>query len=151
VLMDDGSLASCLHLNPVKILQKEVISAQKQPGCKKRVRPCLKWPVWKKLWNQRGRPRNGCDGVGWWENFNNNNLCCLILASPGISKNWPELLLLKFSHQPTPSQPFLGRPLWLHNFFHTGHFKQGRTLFLQPGCFWADINISAYMDVPLTA
>ena len=32
VLMDGGS---CLHLNPVKILQKEVISAQKQPGCKK--------------------------------------------------------------------------------------------------------------------
>jgi len=21
------------------------------------------------------------------------------------------------------------------NFFHTGHFKQGRTFFLQPGCF----------------
>jgi len=32
VLMDDGSLASCLHLNPAKILQKEVISAQKQPA-----------------------------------------------------------------------------------------------------------------------
>jgi len=24
-----------LHLNPVKILQKEVISVQKKPGCKK--------------------------------------------------------------------------------------------------------------------
>jgi len=36
VLMDGGSLASCLHLNPVKILQKEEISAQKQPGCKKK-------------------------------------------------------------------------------------------------------------------
>jgi len=43
VSMDGGSLG--LHLNPVKILQKEVISAQKQPGCKKKVRPCLKWPV----------------------------------------------------------------------------------------------------------
>jgi len=39
VLMDGGSLASCMHLNPVKILQKEVISAQKQPGCKKKARP----------------------------------------------------------------------------------------------------------------
>ena len=29
----------------------------------------------------------------------------------------------------------LGRPFWFDNFFHTGHFKQGRTLFLQPGCF----------------
>jgi len=42
VLMDGGSQASCLHLNPVKILQKEVISAQKQPGCKKKVWPYLK-------------------------------------------------------------------------------------------------------------
>ena len=25
--------------------------------------PCLKWAVWKKLWNQRGQPRNGCDGI----------------------------------------------------------------------------------------
>jgi len=39
VLMDGGSLASCLHPNPVKILQKEVISAQKQPGCKERCGP----------------------------------------------------------------------------------------------------------------
>ena len=22
-----------------------------------------------------------------------------------------------------------GRPLWFHNFFHTGHFKQGHTFF----------------------
>ena len=29
--------------------------------------------VWKKVWNQRGRSRNGCDGIGWWQNFNNSN------------------------------------------------------------------------------
>jgi len=41
-LMDGGSLASCL---PVKTLQKAVISTQKQPGCKKKAWPSLKWPV----------------------------------------------------------------------------------------------------------
>jgi len=35
VLTDDFWVAAT-HLNPVKILQKEVISTQKQPGCKKR-------------------------------------------------------------------------------------------------------------------
>ena len=53
------------------------------------------------------------------------NLCCLI----------PEFSLLKFCHCPILSQPFLGCPLWFHNFLHTGHFEQGHT-FLQPGCFW---------------
>jgi len=72
VLMDGGSLASCLHLNSVKILQKEVISAQKQFGYKKGV-ALFKMASVKKLWNQRGQSRNGWDGVGWYENFNNNN------------------------------------------------------------------------------
>ena len=26
---------------------------------------------------------------------------------------------------PKPSQPFLGLPLWFHNFNHTGHFEKG--------------------------
>jgi len=38
-----------------------VISTHKQTNCKKKVQPCLKWPVRKKLWNQRGRLRNGCE------------------------------------------------------------------------------------------
>jgi len=55
-------------------------------------------------------------------------------------RNWPELLFLKFCHQPIPSQLFLGCSLCFHSFFHTGHFEQGRTL-LQLGCFWVDLNI----------
>ena len=34
---------------------------QKQPSCKKSVRPPRK-PLWKKMWNQWWRLRNGCDG-----------------------------------------------------------------------------------------
>ena len=30
---------------PCKSTTKDVKSTQKQPGCKKKVRPCLKWPV----------------------------------------------------------------------------------------------------------
>jgi len=28
-----------------------------------------KMAIVEKLWNQRGRPRNGCDGVGWLQKF----------------------------------------------------------------------------------
>ena len=66
------------------------------------------------------------------KNFNNDNsgefLCRLVLA-----QNSPELLLLKF----LPSQPFLGRHLGFHIFFHHS-FIEGRILFLQLGCFGLD-------------
>ena len=29
-------------------------------------------------------------------------------------------------------------PPLISQLFHTSHFKQGRTFFLQPGCFWVD-------------
>jgi len=47
------------HLNPVKVLQKDVISTKKQPGCKKGV-ALFKIASVKK---ERGRPRNGHDGT----------------------------------------------------------------------------------------
>ena len=105
---------------------------------KKKVQPCLKWPVWKELWNQRGWPRNGCDGIGWWQSFINNNLGEFLVKLGWGNTNWPESLLLKLCHQPIPSQPFLCCPLWFNNSFLTGFFKQGHTFFLQPGCFWVD-------------
>ena len=51
VLMDGGS---CLHLNPVKILQKEVMSAQKQPGCKKKGAALFKMASVKKVVKSKG-------------------------------------------------------------------------------------------------
>ena len=64
------------------------------------------------------------------------NLCCLILTSPRIGTKFAKIYavnLYNHSH-------FLA-PFWFHNFFHTGHFEQSRTFFLQPGCFWVDIII----------
>jgi len=63
------------------------------------------------------------------------NLCCLI---PRNQHKFTWIVLLKFCHQPMSSQPFLGHPLWFHNFSHTSHFGQGRTC-LQLVCFWVVI------------
>ena len=94
----------------------------------KKVQPCSTWPVGKELWNRRGQPRNGCDGIGWWQkNLITTirvNLCCQESA-----QNSPELLLLNFCHQLIPSQPFLGSPFDFAAFFLTGHFEQGRIFF----------------------
>ena len=68
------------------------ISIQKQPSCEKVCGP--KTPGWKKLWNQRWGPRNGC----------NNSSIAKIL-------NWSEFVC------PLPSQPFLGHLLSFHIFF----------------------------------
>jgi len=49
-----------------------VISTQKQPSCKKHV-ALFKMASAKKVVNQRGWPRNGCDGRLMEKNNNNNN------------------------------------------------------------------------------
>ena len=86
----------------------------------KMVWPCSKWLVWKNLWNQKGQPRNGCDGIGTLM----ANLCCLIPASP---QNSAELLSLNFLPLTYTITAISWLPLWFHNFFHTGHFEQGCT------------------------
>ena len=58
--------------------------------------------------------------------------CRLVLA-----QNSPELSLLNFFTINLPSEPFLGRHLGFHIFFHHSLFE-GRTLFLQLGCFGLD-------------
>ena len=73
---------------------------------------------------QRWRPRNGCDGrlmVKILITTVQVNLCCLLHKdSAPIS---PELSLLKFLPLTyVPSQPFLGRHLWISHLFHHGLF-----------------------------
>ena len=54
-------------------LQKEVISSQKQPSCKKGA-ASIKNHGEKKMRNQKWWPRNGCDGrLINDKNFNNDN------------------------------------------------------------------------------
>ena len=57
--------------------------------------------------------------------------------------NSPELLLLIFTIN-LPSQPFLGRHLRFHIFFHHS-LSQGHTIFLQLGCFGLDILYFIYV------
>ena len=58
--------------------------------------------------------------------------------------NSPELSLIKIFTINLPSQPFLGRHLEFHIFFHDSLFE-GHTLFLQLGCFGLDIYVYQYM------
>jgi len=51
------------HLIPVKILKEDVISTQKQLGCKKGA-ALFKMASVKKVVKSKGQPRNGCDGIG---------------------------------------------------------------------------------------
>ena len=67
------------------------------------------------------------------------NLCCLI---PGISTNWPELLLLKFLPSTYTITVISWPPSLISQPFHTDHFKQGRTFFLQLVCFFVDYRIT---------
>jgi len=50
--------------------QKEVKSNPKQPSCKIVCSP--EESHFKKIWNPRWWPRNGCDGWQWQKNDNNN-------------------------------------------------------------------------------
>ena len=86
----------------------------------------------KKLWNQRGWSRNDCDGIDWWQNFNNNNLGQFVLPCPSFTRNQQKkIFLLIFFHQPiyhhrhflaTPliSQLFSHWPFWIGpNYFYS--------------------------------
>ena len=62
--MDGGSPASCLHLNPVKILQKKCSYLLKNNLAVKKGAALFKMASVKKVVKSKGQPRNGCDGVG---------------------------------------------------------------------------------------
>ena len=110
------------------------ISNPKQPSCKKRVRPSKRlW--WKKMWNPRWRPRNGCDGRLMVKILITTIQVNLVPLGLGTKFTW--IVVIKIFTINLPSQPFLGRHLGFHIFFHHS-LSQGRSLFLQLGCFWLD-------------
>ena len=88
------------------------ISNPKQPSCKKSVWPSERlW--WKKMWNPRWRPRNGCDG----------RLMVKILITTiqvnfcAASQNLPKLSLLKFLPLTYHHSHFLAATLDFTSFF----------------------------------
>ena len=116
-------------------IQTKGKSNPKQPSCRKRVRPSKRlW--WKKMWNPRWRPRNGCDGRLMVKILITTNQENFVPRPSGIKFAW--FVVIKVFTINLPSQPFLGRHLGFHVLFHHSHFE-GRTLFLQLSCFGLDI------------
>ena len=92
----------------------------------------------------------------WWYRLMAKNLITtiqvnLVLPHPSFTRNQHKIHLnccfYHFCHQPIPSQPFLGRPLWFHNFFTLAILNRPPP-FLQLGCFWVEIN--SFCKLPCT-
>jgi len=54
---------TCLIDHAVKYMYSKIA------WLKKRCSPVQNGQCQKKLWNQRGQPRNVCDDIGWWQKF----------------------------------------------------------------------------------
>ena len=124
------------------------ISNPKQPSCKKSVRPSKRlW--WKKMWNPRWRPRNGCDG-----RLMVKILITIIQVNFGaawsIGTKFTWIVVIKIFTINLPSQPFLGRHLGFHIFFHHSLFE-GRTLFFTAWLFWIRFHFFLYLYTPKPA
>ena len=113
---------------------------KKQPNCLKRCSPCEK-TAWKKLWNQRWRPRSGCDGrimAKFLIITIQVNLVPIPSEAGRRQHKFAWIVIIKNFAIILASQPLLGHQLWFHNFFHAVFFCMGRTFLLQFGCFCVD-------------
>ena len=122
----------------------QIISNPKQPSCKKRVRPSKRlW--WKKMWNPRLGPRNGFDGrlmVKILIMTIQVNLVTLYLGTKFTS-----IVVIKIFTINLPSQPFLGRHLGFHIFFHHSLFE-GCTVFFTAWLFWIRFHFFLHLYIP---
>jgi len=116
---------------------------QNSPAVKKGAAP--KRPLWKKMWNPRWWPRNGCDGrlmAKFLTKTIQVNLCCLLPVSLGIGTKFTwivSIVVIKNFAISLPSLPFLGHHLGFHIFFH----NDGCTFFTV-GLFWIILFVIAY-------
>ena len=97
-------------------------------------------PGWKKTGNQRWRPRNGCDNSSMAKILITTiqvNLCVLLQVSLGLGTKFTWIVVIKIFAIELLSQPFLGRHLWFHVFFHPGIL--GPHPFFTACCFCIDI------------
>jgi len=130
-------------------LQKEVISIQKQQAVKKRCGP--KMPEWKKMWNQRWRPRYGCDNSSMAKILI-TTIQMNLVSSP--SETWRRthkftwIVVIKIFSIELLSQPFLGCHLWFYIFFHPGIL--GPHLFFTACCFCIDLVLRLWIVLLLT-
>jgi len=92
---------------------------QNSPAVKKKC-AAPKRPLWKKIWNPRWRPRNGCDGRLMAKILITTiqvNLCCLLHVSLGFGTKFTWIVVIKNFAISLLLQPFLGRHLGFHIFF----------------------------------
>jgi len=102
------------------------------PSCKKGAAP--KRPLWKKMWNPRWQPRNGCDGR-LMANFLIMKIQVNLVLNP-VEKAQHKFTWIVFIKNFAISlpQPFLGCHLRFPIFFQNGLF--GVAPFLTAGLFW---------------
>ena len=112
---------------------------------KKGVRP-LKRLWWKKMWNPRWRPRNGCDGRLMVKILITTIQVNLVPLGQ-LAQNSPELSLLKFLPLTYHHSHFLAATLDFTSFF-TIAFSRAALLFLQLGCFLIRFHFFLYLYTP---
>ena len=114
---------------------------------KKGVRP-LKRLWWKKMWNPRWRPRNGCDGRLMVKILITTIQVNFVPRPSGTKFTW--IVVIKIFTINLPSQPFFGRHLGFHIFFHHSLFK-GRTPFFTAWLFLIRFHFFLYLYTPKPA
>ena len=120
---------------------------QNSQAVKNRVRPWERlW--WKKMWNPRWRPRNGCDGRLMVKILITTIQVNFVPRPSGTKFTW--IVVIKIFTINLPSQPFLGRHLGFHIFFHHS-LSQGRTLFFTAWLFWIRFHFFLYLYTPKPA
>jgi len=117
-------------------LQKEAISTQKTAWLK-RVRPCWKWPVGKKLQNQRGQFRNGCRLMAKISTTSIQVNFGLIHSEAGMRQHKLTCIVDNkiFAIYLYHHSHFLTAPFVFTTFFVLAILNKA-TPFLQPSCFW---------------
>jgi len=117
-------------------LQKKWNLIQDSPAVKKSVQP-PRMLLWKKMWNPKWRPRNGCGGslkVKILITTIQVNLSRIVVKCGEGNTKFIWFVIIKIFAFSLPPRPFLGHHFGFHIFFHNSILGDC-TLFLQLGCF----------------
>jgi len=118
---------SCINIS-TWYLQKEKITTNNSVAPRR--------PLWKKMWNPRWRPRNGCDGR-LMAKFLITTRCQILVKRGEGNTNSSELSLLKIFPLAYHHSHFLAATLDFTSF--SQWLSLGRSHFLKLSCFGLDI------------
>jgi len=100
-------------------------------------------PLWKKMWNPRWWPRNGCDGRLIAKILIMTIQVNLVLFLWRRQHRFTCIVIIESFAISLPSQPFLGCHLGFHIFFHND-LLGGHTLFYSWAGFGLDLIVFCY-------